>query len=217
MPVITFTGYATATDHDGSVQVLSPTLGWQQSAGDLVVLLINYDVPLSISQISDTAGNAFTQFGSPVTDMDYHETMYYCLSAKAAGANANAITVKLSGMSALGTFSVAVFGFTAPGYAWLQDQYVDNTQSSGVAVTTGTVTTRYANEVLVSGTGVATVVTMASGGGWVVEPEDGLGDVQEYQIVTSIQTTIAATFTQRQSGDAVSQLGTFAVTPSSHD
>jgi hypothetical protein len=216
-PVITFTGYTTADD-SSAAQALSSTLGWEQSAGDLIVVLINYDLQLSLNQVSDLSGNAYTQFGSPVSDGQfYHETMYYCLSAKAAGANTNKITVILSGVARLGYFSVSVFGFTAPGYTWIQDQYINSNQSNVTAVNTGSVTTRYANEVLVAGSGVQHLATAGSGGGWVVEPMDGLGDRQEYQIVTSIQASIAATFTQAMSGVALSQLGTFAAVPSSPD
>jgi hypothetical protein len=212
-PVITFTGYATDNDVNGPGQALSPTLGWEQLAGDLIVVLINYDPSVSLTQISDSAGNVYTQFGSPTADDDYHETMYYCLSAKAAGVNANTITVNFSADTRVASSSVAVFGFTVPGYTWIQDQYINSSQIDVIAVTSGSVTTRYANEVLVSGTGVRTEVTLASGGSWVAEPKDAYGDVQEYQIVTSTQATIAATFTQSLSAPAVSQLGTFAVTP----
>jgi hypothetical protein len=215
--VITFTGYATAIDYNDAGPALSPTLGWEQSAGDLIVLLINSDPQVGVSQITDSSGNAYAQFGSPVSDGDYNETMYYCLGAKGAGVSANTVTVNFSAVARAGTSSVAVFGFKAPGYAWIQDQYINNSQSSVTAVTTGSVTTRYANEALVSGTGVITHVTAGSGGSWVVEPRDALGDVREYQIVTSIQASIAATFTQAMLGVAVSQLGTFAAVPSSPD
>jgi hypothetical protein len=49
------------------------------------------------------------------------------------------------------------------------------------------------------------------------EPVDGLGDMQEYQIVTSIQASVYANFTQRLTSAALSQLGTFAVMPASLD
>jgi hypothetical protein len=213
-PPIAFSGYATAGAAATAVQTLSPSLAWAQSAGDLIVLLINYTPGLSLSQIGDVSGNAYTQFGAPVSNTVYGETMFYCLSAKAAGAGANTVTVSLSGVSIAGDFSVAVFGFSAPGHGWTQDQYVNNSQTNVTSVTTGNVTTTYANEVLVSGTGVDHHTTMGSGGRWIAEPPDGLDDMQEYLIVSSIQTDIAATYTQSpQPAKALSQLGTFAARP----
>jgi hypothetical protein len=196
------------------VQMLSSTLSWSQSAGDLIVLLINYDPSLGLGQVSDTAGNAYTQFGSPAVDAGYHETMYYCLGAKAAGAGANTVNVQQSAPGLMtGDFSVNVFGFSAPGRTWVQDRYTNNAQINTTAVTTGSVTTTYADEVLVAGTAVDSHDFAASGGSWTAEPTDGLGDMQEFLIVDSIQTDIAATFTQTQALNALSQLGTFAAKP----
>jgi hypothetical protein len=212
--IISLSGYATAGTAAAAAQTLSPTLTWAQSTGDLIVLLINYTPGLSLSQIRDVSGNVYTQLGAPVSNMVYGETMFYCLSAKAAGVGANTVTVSLSAVSIAGDFSVAVFGFAAPGHTWTQDQYVNNSQTNVTAVTTGNVTTTYANEVLISGTGVDHYTTMGSGDGWIAEPPDGLDDMQEYLIVSSIQTDIAATYTQSpQPGKALSQLGTFAARP----
>ena len=57
-PTIGFGGFASATDVDGGVQILSPTLGFEQGPGDLLVLLINYDPLLTITQIGDASGKA---------------------------------------------------------------------------------------------------------------------------------------------------------------
>jgi hypothetical protein len=214
-PVIVFRGYATASDPGiGDVQVLSPVLNWPQSAGDLIVLLINYDRSLTLSEVSDTSGNVYARFGTPVINAAYSETMYYCLDAKAAASGANIVTVKQSAPSAaLGDYSVNAFGFGAPGRTWAQDVYSNNSQYNVNAVNTGPVTTNYADEVLVAGTGVDNVVVAGSGGNWVTEPVDGLGDLQEYLIVDSVQTNLAATFMQQQTKNAVSQLGTFVAKP----
>ena len=209
-PTIGFGGFASATDVDGGVQILSPTLGFEQGPGDLLVLLINYDPLLTITQIGDASGNSYTQFGSSVSNADYIETMYYCLSAKPSLPAVNSVSVELSAVGATGQFSVTVYDFTARGFAWLQDQYINSSQNNVSSVTTGNVTTAYPNEVLVSGTGVHAHITAGSGGGWVTEPRDDLGDTQEFLIVDSIQTNIAATYTQSQPGIALSQLGTFA-------
>jgi hypothetical protein len=212
--IIAFGGYATAADPDASLQALSPSLTWAQSAGDLIVLLINYDPNLGLVQISDVSGNAYTEFGPPVTNAAYHEAMYYCLNAKAAAAGANAVTVSLNAPARAGYFSVAVFGFAAPRHTWAQDRYVNNSQTDASSVTTGVVTTSFPNEVLVSGTGVDRHATEGSGSPWVTGPMDPLGDLQEYLIVSSIQTDIAATYTQSPPpANAVSQLGTFAAKP----
>jgi hypothetical protein len=213
MPVIALGGYAVATDGNAGAQALSDTLTWAQSAGDLIVLLINYDASLSLAQISDTSGNVYTPFGSAISNADYNEAMYYCLGAKAAGAGANTVTVRLSATGIQGSFSVAVFGFTAPGHTWMKDQYVNDSQTNVTSVTTGIVTTTHANEVLISGTGVHAHVQAASGGSWITEPTDGLGDAQEYLVVDSIQTDLAATYVQNVAGIALSQLGTFAAGP----
>jgi hypothetical protein len=211
---ITFRGYATAADPGTSVQILAPSLPWAQSTGDLIVVLINYGPALSVSQISDRSGNPYALFGSPIANASYREAMYYCLSANAAGAGDNAVTVALSAVGSKGDFSVAVFGFAAPGHAWTQDRYVNDSQADASAITSGGVSTSYANEVLVSGTGVDNYATAGSGGSWIMEPTDGLGDLQEYLIVSSLQTNIAATFTQSPTpGNALSQLGTFAARP----
>jgi hypothetical protein len=205
-PVIAFSGYVTSS----AFRTLSSTLTWAQSAGDLIVLLINYDG--SITQLSDTSGNVYAPFGTPSSNYYSHQTIYYCLDAKAAGAGANTVTITQSAPEAGIDFSVAVFGFSAPGHTWVQDQYVNNSQSSA-SFTTGSVTTVYASEVLVSGTAVDSSITQASGGSWVTEPLDAQGDAQEYLIVDSVQSVIAATYTQLVPGLAMSQLGTFAAKP----
>jgi hypothetical protein len=207
MPVIAFSGYVTTP----GTQTLSSTLTWAQSAGDLIVLLINYDG--SITQPSDTSGNVYTQFGTPSSSNNSHETIYYCLGAKAAGAGANTVTIAQSAPGTGIDFSVAVFGFSAPGHTWVQDQYINNSQGNATAITTGSVTTTHAVEVLVSGTAADNSITARSGGSWVTEPLDSQGDAQEYLIVDSVQTDIAATYTQSMPGLGMSQLGTFAVEP----
>jgi hypothetical protein len=194
------------------VQSLQSTIDWAQSAGDLIVLLINYDSQVGTNVVSDTSGNVYTQFGSPASDPTYGETMYYCLGAKAAAASANIVTVDLSAPAMTGTFSINLFGFSAPGRTWIQDQYSNDSQMNTADVTSGAVTTRFANEVLVAGTGVDTSVVKPTDG-WIDEGVDNLGDRHEFLIVDSVQTGIAATFTQRAIGYAVSQLGTFAAMP----
>jgi hypothetical protein len=206
-PVIAFRGYTTTS----AFRTLSSTLTWAQSAGDLIVLLINYDG--SITQLSDTSGNVYAQFGTPSSNNYSHQTIYYCLDAKVAGAGANTVTIAQSMPEAGVDFSVAVFGFSAPGHTWVQDQYINNSQSNVTSFTTGSVTTMYANEVLVSGTAVVSSITSASGGSWVTEPVDAQLDAQEYLIVDSVQSVIAANYTQSIAGVAMSQLGTFAAKP----
>jgi hypothetical protein len=212
--VITLRGYATASDYGvAGIQTLSPALNWTQSQGDLLVLLINYGGSLSLTQVSDTSGNVYARFGTPVTNAEYSEAMYYCVGAKAAAAGANTVNVTQSAPGTVGDFSVSAFGFGAPGRNWVQDQYINDSQTDASVVSTGTVTTTYPDEVLLAGTGVDSHVAAGSGGSWVAEPVDGLGDLQEFMIVGSLQIDMSATFVQAMTGVAVSQLGTFAAKP----
>jgi hypothetical protein len=212
--VITLRGYSTASDYGvAGIQTLSPTLDWTQWPGDLIVLLINYGASLSLSQVSDTSGNVYARFGTPVTNAEYSETMYYCFGAKAASAGANTVNVTQSAPGIVGGFSVNAFGFSAPGRNWVQDQYINDSQTDASIVLTGGVTTTYPDEVLLAGSGVHYHVDAGSGGSWIAEHEDGLGDLQEFMIVDSVQIYISATFVQSMAGVALSQLGTFAAKP----
>lgn len=72
---------------------------------------------------------------------------------------------------------------------------------SSATITSGTITTTNANDILFGG-GMASGNIAAGGGeaGWTFQQNSSTGDGSEYIIVSSTQTNIAATFTQSPSG-----------------
>jgi hypothetical protein len=183
-----------------------------QVLGDLIVFVNTFDPAVTTSTVTDTSGNAYSKVPGSLTDatLGYTQEIWYCLSAKAAGASANTITVHYSATT--GGYSLAtVYTYRATVGAFSLDSHNANndTVGAGTSITSNTITTSNAVTVAVGFTAVAHLVT-AGEGGWVVSAVDPFGDISEYLISTTIQTNIAATATQNANGRYICSVAAFA-------
>jgi len=208
-------GLSNDNSASGATTNLSVTLTSAQSLGDLIVLITDYDNTLSIisgGSVTDTAGNTYSQATTATDTVDYNQDIWYCLSAKASSASANAVKVTVSGTNSAGNFSVRVWTANTTVGTWSLDKHSTNFAASGAStVTPGAVTTTSLNELLVTGTGVGHTVT-GGPAGWVNSTNDGLGDRGASLIATTIQTAINPAFTVNTAGSFVCSQATFAAT-----
>lgn len=221
MPIITFgdgthPGYAEADTTGGASATVNVALTWAQAAGDLILVWVSFAVsagPLLAAYPQDTSGNVYVPIGTSETDSSNNFTgvLFACLHAKAAAASANTVTVKDTTAGAAGDLLVSVFGWTAPGYIWILDQFSKNRGNSTTA-TPGAVTTVYPNEVLAAFATVANTVTAGPSSPWNNEPADPNGGMESYYIATTTQSAVNPSYTQT-TGVWISVIATFAAIP----
>lgn len=212
MAIINFVQTATA-DNLSAVNPTVVPLPLAQSVGDLLLIISNTDPALTPSTPTDTVGNKYYPIGTAISDADYSQTVWVCLSAKAAGANANSVTQsQTGGTPGTGTTSVRVYHFSPQaGYVWVIDQFT-HASGNSTAVNPGTFSTRYPNEVAFAKSGVSFHDTAGAGGSWVTTANDGLGDASQYLITTSLAlgANISGSFTQSGANTWVCSMASIA-------
>lgn len=193
MAIISVTNlYNSAIVAGGTSLAVTPTDA--QVQGSNLVLCINRDLGVTISSITDTSGNKYTQVSPTIGLNDYSEDIWLASGIKAAAANANTVTVAFGASTTLASIAcylIAGSPLTATGSA--------TSSGTGTAITTGNISTRVPASILVAMTGVNHTVN-GSTAGWTASAVDALGDVTEYLIKTNALTTVNPNFTQTASG-----------------
>jgi hypothetical protein len=165
---------------------------------DTIILLTNFDPSKSVSSITDTAGNTYTLVGT-YAGTEYNQGLYIVKRAVASSAGSNTVQITYSG-SVVGFASISFYTLSGLDNTNPVDQYVTDT-STGTTMTSGSITTKYANEAMFAFTGIASAVTGGTAG-WTTTGQDTFGDASEYKIVSAIQTGVTATFTTSPSSTA---------------
>ncbi len=121
-----------------------------QRVGDLNVCTVDWnDATSTISSITDTSGNTYTQVGTAAVGTGLTEAMYYAQNIAAASANANTVTVTLSASPSTKKLNCAEYS-GAP----TSGSFDTSNKGTGTSATpaSGNVTTAQAGELLVGGT-----------------------------------------------------------------
>ena len=167
-----------------------------QSAGDLNVVIVGWEVATSdVSSVTDTKGNTYTLAVGPTRDTSQSVSIYYAKNIAAATAGANTVTV---------TFNASVFGADVriAEYSGIDTSapfdVANGASGSGTALSSGSMTTTTANEVIVGGNVLANSTT-AVGSGFTSRVQTTHGHILEDRIVTATG-SYAATATQGPSG-----------------
>ena len=88
---------AVANKASGSASSFSISFPNNTVAGDIILVGFDYSTSATVSSVSDSQGNAFTQVGTPLTSPGgNHSLVYYAKNIKGG---ANTVTVSLSGNS----------------------------------------------------------------------------------------------------------------------
>jgi chitodextrinase len=99
----------TSTTPAGSVSSATATFSGAQGAGNLNVVAIGFSTgTLSVQSVSDSRGNTYTLAVGPTTNSAKH-AIYYAKNIVSASANANTITVTLSGASSFVDLRIAEY------------------------------------------------------------------------------------------------------------
>lgn len=186
-----------------------------QTAGDFNVLIISWWNPLppatlaNIQSVVDSKGNTYTLAVGPTVDPDTTlleaQAIYYAKNIGAATAGANVVTV---------TFDKAV---DFPGIRMAEYSGIDKftpfdvgigTVGNGTTPTTGSITTTYANDLLVAGN-VLEATNTAAGANYTSRAITTLdGNIIEDRIVTATG-SYNATSVANGTGHWVMQVGAF--------
>jgi hypothetical protein len=119
-----------------------------QTAGNLnVVSITSYDEYLSVTSVTDTAGNTYTKASGPIALGANEPTayVYYAKNIAASAAGANVVTVNLSATTQISTTVVEYQGLstTSP-----LDKVASATSNGNANLNSGSVTTTSANELI---------------------------------------------------------------------
>jgi hypothetical protein len=183
--------------------------------GDLIVVPIVFeDGAITVTSVTDTAGNTYVQAGAYARDANSPSTScaFYCASAKASSASTNTITVHLSSSTTVGA---AVQSVTSPNVTWALDKTTGTSGTSG-GISSGSVTTTSANEYVVAsayGDGASTQASGAITPQYTHTPLGGLSFEATGDAILTSTGSIAGTFTYG-GGNFSAFIATFAATAS---
>ena len=139
------------------------TLSLANTVGDLLVAVVRCNASVSISSVTDTAGNTYSLAVGPTTDpgTSWKQAIYYAGNIKAQGAG-NKVTVTFS--SAITSANVHVMEFSQQATSSLLDVTAASA-GNGTALNSGSATTNASLELLV-GAGTAASGTASAGPGY---------------------------------------------------
>ncbi|MCU1240423.1 MAG: hypothetical protein JWO71_1149 [Candidatus Acidoferrum typicum] len=182
-PVITFVqgNFATPQSSPTSVTV---TFTAAQIAGDLNVVVIGWNnSTATLSGVTDTLGNPYTQALAPtVQSGTASQVIYYAKNIVAAAAGANQVTVTFSGPAAFP--DVRVLEYAGIDTVSPLDVAI-GAQGNNASSSSGAVTTTNANDLIIGANLVQTITTGAGAGftsRMITTPD---GDIVEDRIVTA--------------------------------
>ena len=190
-------------DTNAAGTVLSGTCG-AIAKGDGIAVAITCEQTLTISSVADTIGNIYQPVKKTTpTSPTAFVVWYVCLSSKsAASTGTNKITVTFSGNpftagNAAGA-TLDVYGATpGVGNTLIIDVTTSGTGSS-TAPSSGNFSTKYKSEVVFAAPTAESQVT-GSTAGWTPTTQNPYTFLSEFQIFSTIQSGIAATFTTASS------------------
>ncbi len=178
-----------------------------QSAGDLNVVFVGWDDATStVQSITDSNGNVYAVAAGPTVDPgNATQVVYYAKNISAAAAGANTVTVTFSG-------SVSYPDVRALEYSGISttnpvDVTASNYGSSGTALSSGSLSTTTANDLLVASGNVQHTSTFVAGTGFTQRLDSSWNLVEDAMVATT--GTYNATSAQNNSGYWVMQLVAF--------
>ncbi len=179
-PGISFVQQNFTTKSKNSQASVSATYSLAQSAGDLNIVVIGWnDAAATISSVTDSSGNSYALAGSVVRGTALTQAIYYAKNIAAAGAGANAVTVRFNNSGAsfpdLRIFEYAGIDPVNPLDA------ANGSSGNGFTASSGPVTTNAANE-LVFASDTVLSKTLAPGSGYVPIVFTTFFDIVEHRV-----------------------------------
>lgn len=197
MATISFVQVANTTTNTASTSI-SVNYAAAQSAADLNVVIVGWeDSTSNITSVVDSKGNSYALAIGPVRNSGHNSmAIYYAKNIVAATAGANTVTVTFNTAAAGPDIRIAEYHGLDTGSPF--DVASSGFATSGTAMTTGTLTTASANELIVGGDQLSEW-TSAVGAGFTQRVNTSHGHVLEDRIVTSFG-SYTANATQGASG-----------------
>ena len=173
------------------------------TAGNMIMLALRVGHALGTVTVTDTNKNTYIQAITKSNPNDIHQL--YLFYAQSTASAADTVTVKISTSNPLVRMAILEYsGVLATGAL---DQ-VSSAVGSGTAVSSGSVITTAANELLIGVAANANGAAWTAGAGWVVHDTPANKIADEDQIVTA-PTTAAATFNLSKSDIWTAIIATF--------
>jgi len=204
---ITFVQKAATTNGSGSQTSVTCTFPGAQTAGNLIIVSVTGNSSgTDVTGVTDSKGNTYVRanLNDTFASGPIWNTTFYAKNIAAAAAGANTVTVALTSTSST---DVRIFEFSGLDPSAPLDQTGSAHGSLGT-VSSASVTTTTASELLFGSCGTAGGVS-AYGTGWTgLEITSPNTDADEYQIVAATG-SYAASFTISPGGPSVVQIATF--------
>ncbi len=176
-----------------------------QTAGNLNIVVVGWnDITSTVTGVSDSLGNTYTQAGSMITGSSARQSIYYAKNILAGG---NTVTVTFNQAARFVDVRILEYSGLDP------SNPLDVTASaagSSISPNSGAVTTTGANE-LIFGAGTTATGFYAPGTGFTTRIITGDGDIAEDQVVSSTGSYSATGKTS--SAPWVMQIATFRAKP----
>ena len=148
-----------------SVSSVTVTFTGTQTAANLNVVVVGWhDSAATVSSVVDSKGNAYAiAVGPTVSSTHGSETIYYAANIVAAAANANTVTVTFSASASKPDVRIAEYSGIVTSSP--VDKTAATVGTTGTAASSGSVTTTYANDLIV-GADIAGTTTSVAGSGY---------------------------------------------------
>ncbi len=191
-------GYSSS---QGSAATGSVTFTGAQTAGDLNVLIVGWGGSTGPSSITDSKGNTYVLAVGPTGS---EQSIYYAKNIAAAAAGANTVTVTFS--SSVSFLDIRVAEYSGIDTSSPLDGAV-GASGTAVSISSGSLTTTNANDLLVAGD-YTSQTTTAAGSGYTQRLITHYSDILEDEIVTT-PGSYAGTATQNATGSWIMQMAAF--------
>jgi hypothetical protein len=181
---ITFVQVAASSPQGSSLSVTAK-LAQAQVAGDLLVVAVGWnDTTSTVSQVVDTAGDAFELAIGPATlGSDLTQSIYYAANVAVAAAGTNGVTVSF--VQAANVVDLRVLEYRGLSATGPLDQTANATGNSAGPAASPPVTTTSAHA-LVFGAGMSTDLYSGAGTGFTERLVTSDGDIVEDRIVSAV-------------------------------
>jgi hypothetical protein len=203
-------------DCDSSGTKVSGTFASSIAQGAAIVVGFVYESSLSVSSVADSAGNVYKKIFDIAPGVGCSNVaVYVCLGAVASSANTNKLTVTISGNTSTGNgdgLLIEAYVATAGAGCIVVDAAgtVSNTGNS-TALSSGNFSTKYKSTAAFAFPVINHTIS-AGTAGWTVGNANPYAMLTEYNVYSTTQSGIAATFTSAVSdvwGVALVTLGEF--------
>jgi uncharacterized repeat protein (TIGR01451 family) len=177
-----------------------------QTAGNLNVVVVTWnDSTAQVQAVTDTTGNSYQRAIGPTTrSSSASQSIYYAINRTSVTGGANTVTVAFTAAAATPELRVAEYAGIDP----LQPLDVTiGASANSASSSSGSVTTRNANDLLI-GANWASSVTSGAGSGYTSRVITTAGDILEDRVVTAAG-SYAATAPVSPSGPWIMQMAAF--------